>query len=133
MAALKAIPSQLGTPAVLVVEDELMIRVVLVDELRDAGFLILEAADAAEGITLLNTCPDIRVLVTDIAMPGSFDGNELIRYTRTHFPAVKIIAATASLTHEPADTVLPKPYQTEHAIILVRRFLQNRRDGAPGF
>ncbi|RYE54280.1 MAG: response regulator, partial [Hyphomicrobiales bacterium] len=59
---------------VLVVEDEALVRIDIADQLSDAGFDVLEAANAAEAIDLLEKNPSIRLVFTDIDMPGSMDG-----------------------------------------------------------
>jgi CheY-like chemotaxis protein len=111
-----------------VVEDEFMIRIDMAAELRDAGYLVLEAANAIEGIALLDARTDIRIIVTDISMPGDFDGNELIRRSRAMYPWIRIIAATGSLSHEPVDAILRKPYHPERAMALIERLLEGTDD-----
>ena len=61
-------------PAILVVEDEAVIRMVTADVLQDAGFRIIEAVSADEALDLLDARPDVRVIVTDVNMTGSMDG-----------------------------------------------------------
>ena len=63
--------------AVLVVEDEALIRMDVVDQLEDEGFVAFEAANADEAIAHLEAQPQIRILFTDIDMPGSMDGLRL--------------------------------------------------------
>jgi CheY-like chemotaxis protein len=101
---------------VLIVEDEPLIRMDLADMVRDAGHVVLEAADADEAIGLLETSPAIRILVTDIEMPGSMDGLKLATAVRERWPPVAIIVTSGRIL--PATTQLPsatvflgKPYQ----------------------
>jgi hypothetical protein len=59
-----------------VVEDEPIIRMSTIATIEDAGYVVLEASNADEAITLLETRPEIRVVFSDIEMPGSMDGLE---------------------------------------------------------
>jgi CheY-like chemotaxis protein len=97
---------------VLVVEDELLIRAVAVDALEEAGFVTLEAGDADEAIRLLETYPDIRLVFTDIHMPGSMDGAKLADAVRKRWPPVRVIVTSARPKPALIDVAvfLPKPY-----------------------
>ncbi len=78
-------------PAILVVEDEPLLRMMAVDLVEDAGFEALEAANADEAIKLLECRNDIRVIFTDIDMPGSMDGLLLAAAVRDRWPPIQII------------------------------------------
>ena len=68
---------------ILVVEDEALVRMMLVDVLDDAGFKVMEAAHADEALHILAAAPDVQVVVTDVEMPrGSINGFELARRVR---------------------------------------------------
>ncbi|KUL97346.1 hypothetical protein DK26_01360 [Bosea sp. WAO] len=100
---------------ILVVEDEALIRLDAVDTLMEAGHLVLEAANADEAITLLESRMDIDVVFTDIEMPGSMDGMKLARAVRDRWPPVMIVVASGRVVPgagELPDNVpfLPKPY-----------------------
>jgi len=89
--------------------------------IEDAGFEVVEAADADEAILILESRRDIRVVFTDIHMPGSMDGLKLAHAVKHRWPPVHIVATSAyhaALKDElPAGTVfLPKPY-AEHNVI----------------
>ncbi len=103
---------------VLIVENEAIIRLELADQLRDMGFIALEAADADEAIALLESCPGISVMFTDVTMPGSMDGLRLAHHVRLRWPPMKIIVASgkvdAQLAALPEGSIfLPKPYRPE--------------------
>jgi CheY-like chemotaxis protein len=83
-------------PRLLVVEDEVLVRMMLAEELRDAGFPALEAAHADEAIDMLRHVPDIKLMISDIRMPGSMDGIALARLARSEHPDIKIIFACGS-------------------------------------
>lgn len=80
--------------AVLVVEDEAIIRMSIVEELEDAGFLVFQASNAAEAIDVLITNRNIEVMFTDIGMPGGVDGLKLAASVRDRWPPVKIIVTS---------------------------------------
>jgi CheY-like chemotaxis protein len=81
-------------PAVLVVEDESLVRLGAVTIIEDAGFEVIEAASADEAIGILECRSDIRVVFTDIHMPGSMDGLKLAHAVRNRWPPIKIIVTS---------------------------------------
>ena len=73
---------------VLIVEDEMMLRMRAVDIVEDAGFCSVEAVNADEALSILESRSDISLLFTDIQMPGSMDGlNSLTRSTTGGLPS----------------------------------------------
>jgi CheY-like chemotaxis protein len=110
---------------VLVVEDEAFVRMDAVEILRAAGFDILEAANADEAIQILETHSDIRLIFTDIDMPGSMNGLKLAAAVRDRWPPVRIIATSGHFKVQtgdlPADArFISKPYQPAQIISAVR-------------
>lgn len=85
---------QLRCLAVLVVEDEYLIRMDTASSLETGGFIVFEAGNAAEAIRCLERHPEIRLIFTDINMPGSMDGLALAHYVRGRWPPVKIIVTS---------------------------------------
>jgi CheY-like chemotaxis protein len=81
-------------PVVLIVEDEPLIRIGAVKFTEDAGFEVIEAASADEAIRILECRGDIRVVFTDIHMPGSMDGLKLAHAVRNRWPPIKIIVTS---------------------------------------
>ena len=75
----------------LLVEDEVLVRMFNADVLDDAGFRVVEAANADEAIALLEARPDIRAVVTDIEMPGPRNGMDVAEHVRTKRPLVGVI------------------------------------------
>jgi CheY-like chemotaxis protein len=73
---------------VLVVEDEDLIRSMVVDDLVEAGFDVLQADSGDEALTYLDAAPPVDVLFTDIRMPGSTDGWQLAEKFRARDPRV---------------------------------------------
>lgn len=82
---------------VLVVEDEVLIRMGIVESLQEEGFEALEASNADDAITVLASHSDICLMFTDINMPGSMDGLKLATAVRVRWPPVKIIVTSGHL------------------------------------
>lgn len=83
--------SQSPAPVVLVVDDEELIRSLLVEDLMEAGFETLEAGDAAEALKILEERRDLSVLVTDVRMPGEMNGYFLAKKARERWPYIHIV------------------------------------------
>lgn len=101
--------------AVLVVEDEHLIRMDTASCLVAAGFLVYEADNAADAIRCLELHEDIRLVFTDVNMPGSMDGLALAHYVRKRWPPVKIIVTSSYKTIPDSDLptaalFVAKPY-----------------------
>jgi CheY-like chemotaxis protein len=90
---------------VLVVEDEMLLRMRAVEMVEDAGFTSVEAVDADQAIAILESRSDIVLLFTDIQMPGSMDGLRLAHAVRKRWPPIKIILVSGQL--KLADLELP--------------------------
>src|SRR6266567_8696348 len=82
---------------VLVVEDELVLRMRAVDIVEDAGFTPLEAVNADDALALLESRSDIELLFTDIQMPGSMDGLKLAFAVHERWSPIKIILVSGQL------------------------------------
>jgi two-component system, response regulator PdtaR len=117
----------LATPPirVLVVEDEAFIRMDVVDVLRAAGFEVLEATNAEEAIQMLECNSDVRLVFTDIDMPGSMNGLKLAAAVRNRWPPVRIIATSGHVKIRAGDLpagalFFSKPYQPLQIIDAIR-------------
>jgi CheY-like chemotaxis protein len=111
---------------ILLVEDEILIRLAMADDLRHAGFTVIEASNAEEALSVLNTTPDIALVVTDIRMPGRIDGVELANWIRRHVPHIKVAIASANIESgmdRAFDAVFSKPVLTADLIARVRKLL----------
>src|ERR1700709_1993418 len=95
-------------PKVLIVEDEMMLRMRAVDIVEDAGFHPVEAVNADEALSILESRSDISLLFTDIQMPGSMDGLKLAHAVHDRWPAIKIILVSGQVNpsdeEKPADS-----------------------------
>src|SRR6202011_5519389 len=92
-------------PKVLVVEDEMMLRMRAVDIVEDAGFTPIEAVNADDALAILESRSDIDLLFTDIQMPGSMDGLKLAHAVHARWPSIKIMLVSGQVT--PTDTERP--------------------------
>jgi two-component system, response regulator PdtaR len=104
--------------AVLVVEDEHLIRMDTASSLEDEGFIVHEAANAAEAIRCLELHSEIRLVFTDVNMPGTMDGVALAHYVRGRWPPVKLIVTSGYAKVQesdlpPGSLFVAKPYHVE--------------------
>jgi two-component system, response regulator PdtaR len=113
--------------SILVVEDEVLVRMMLADQLREAGHRVVEARDADEALELLeHEALDVKVVISDIKMPGSMDGIELARVVRSKYPVTKIILTSGHhrfLDGPYHDVFFPKPYYTPAVVKRVQELL----------
>ena len=106
--------------AVLIVEDEFLLRADAAEFMESSGFTVYEASNADQAIALLERHADIRAVFTDIHMPGSMDGLKLAHYVRGRWPPVKLIM-TSGHARPPAEDMptgsafVGKPYQLERS------------------
>jgi len=110
---------------VLVVEDEALLLYSIADELRDHGFNVVEARNAAEALRALEANPEIHLLFTDVDMPGTMDGLALAAAVRHRWPPVKIIVTSGKGRPSPAElpdgAFVLKPYTSEAISEVFRR------------
>ena len=114
-----------NVPIVLVVEDEPLIRDFVRCELEDAGFIVLEAANADRAVAILEARNDIRLVFTDVDMPGSMDGAKLAAAVRDRWPPIHIIITSGKSRplQIPENAVfIPKPYIGKNVVAAMRNF-----------
>jgi CheY-like chemotaxis protein len=116
---------------VLVVEDEELVRETIVSELQDAGFAVLEAETAEQGIELLEESP-VGVLFTDIRLPGRLDGWDLAEKARALYPNLPVIYATGFSAVQPRlvpeSIFLRKPYLPSAVIAAIEKLTGYKPD-----
>jgi len=113
-------------PTVLVVEDEILVRMVIAAYLRDGGFDVVEAGNADEAVRVLEASVRVDIVFSDVNMPGSLDGIGLAQWLRRERPGLEIILTSGAAqgvkdasdlcAHAP---ILAKPYDY---VELVRQF-----------
>ena len=106
---------------VLVVEEEELLRLYVDGFLEEAGFEVLDAADADAALDIMGRRPDVRVLFTDIQMPGAMNGMELARLVHEHWPQVLLLITSGNSRPSTAEIAdhghfIPKPYRADEVI-----------------
>jgi two-component system, response regulator PdtaR len=118
-------------PTVLIVDDEILIRLTAADGFVDAGFAVLEAANGDEALTVLEANPTVDALFTDVNMPGSIDGFGLARAAGERWPNLAVVVSSGRIAR-PGDlpreaAFISKPYSPDVAAMIVRRMVDARR------
>jgi CheY-like chemotaxis protein len=113
--------------AVLVVEDEPMLLLDGMCLFEDAGYEAIPAASSAEAVCILEERDDIRVVITDIGMPGEMDGLKLCASIRDRWPPIELIVISgqsAPQPHEMPDrcVFLSKPYDVRQLLETLKAF-----------
>src|SRR5437870_1162727 len=90
----RQLDADLDRPTVLVVEDEVLVRLMIADELRRQGLDVVEACTADEAISVLQSSVKVNLLLTDIQMPGQLDGLALAALVHRGFPRIKVVVAS---------------------------------------
>jgi two-component system, response regulator PdtaR len=90
-------------PVVLVVEDELLVRILQVDILREAGFRVAEAENADEAFDMLRSRSEIVAVLTDVNMPGSLNGFEFAQLVKQGWPEVGVLVISGKTQPGPRD------------------------------
>ena len=122
-------PSLSAPFVVIVAEDEPLIRMMISEVLEEAGFEVVEAKHAAEALAILRVrAPEIRILFTDIHMPGAMNGLELSHHARDHWPWISLLV-TSGKAHPTARELpaggrfIPKPYAPQRVVDQIRELM----------
>ncbi len=114
---------------VVVVEDEVLIRVTVCEILADAGFEVVETEHADKAIAVLRgRAREVHAIFTDVHMPGSMDGLALAHLSRRTWPWIALLI-TSGRAHPRAEELpkgsrfLPKPYHPDHVIGHLREMI----------
>lgn len=99
----------INTHAILLVEDEVLIRIELADFFSDAGYRVFEAGNAEEAIRILEREQTIRIVLTDLQLPGSMDGLKLAHYIRDRYPPTVLLLTSGGARID--DASLPSSSQ----------------------
>ena len=113
---------------VLVVEDEMVLRMRAVDIVEDAGFTAVEAVNADEALAILEARSDIALLISDIQMPGSMDGLKLAHAVHERWPNIKIILVSGQVkvsdVDKPVDSrFIGKPLDVKQMVVELREMM----------
>ncbi len=116
---------------ILVVDDEVLVRLAVAEFLRDCGYQVFEAADGAEAIKILEaTERPIDLIFSDVQMPN-LDGFGLAKWVRENRPGVHVMltsgnpahvaAKAADLCHE--GPIISKPYEHAHLLQQIQKMI----------
>ncbi|MGA6941960.1 MAG: response regulator [Pseudolabrys sp.] len=113
---------------VLVVEDEFLSRLHAVNLVEDAGYKAIEASNSEEAIAILEARKDIRIVFTDVDMPGTMDGLKLAHAIRTRWPPVELIVTSGHFNLSDADMpergrFISKPYRDQDIVSAIHHFV----------
>lgn len=121
-------------PRVLLVEDEILIRMPIAEHLRGCGYHVTEASTAEEAQLIMTTDDEPDVVLSDINMPGALSGTDLAKWIHERFPKVKIILTSGQARFEKyasdlceAHKFLLKPYSVELAESNIRHLLNSNK------
>jgi CheY-like chemotaxis protein len=116
-----------SAPRILVIDDEVLTRIVIADYLRECGYRVFEAGNAEDAVTILGSQLEVDIVFTDLELPGSSSGLELARWIRKRHPNVKVIVtsglySSAELAGELCEAGPPiaKPYHSDMVVERIR-------------
>lgn len=118
------------TQTVLVVEDEVLVRLDIVDYLSDCGYCVLEATDASDAVTQICARSDIDVIFSDVRMPGPLDGVALARWVIETRPEIAVILTSGHFAQEATlrgiygTPLFSKPYERAAVHIKIQELLR---------
>jgi DNA-binding NtrC family response regulator len=121
---------------ILLVADEVLVRMPIAQYLRHCGYKVIEAANGDEAMTvLMHETTVVDIVFSDIEMPGAVDGFGLAKWIREHRPGLDVLlAGTINRTVENAKQLcaqgsVPKPYEAEIVHNHIKRLLASRKTG----
>ncbi|RYE08445.1 MAG: PAS domain S-box protein [Hyphomicrobiales bacterium] len=132
------VPRANSDETILLVDDEPLIRMVAAEQLEELGYIVVEAAEAASALRILNSGRQIDLLITDVGLPGGMNGRQLADAAREQRPDLEVLFVTgyaenAVLNHGHLDRgmhVMTKPFVMETFARRVRELIA-RGKGAP--
>ena len=117
--------------AVLVVDDEPTVRMLVTEVLAEVGYTAIEAADGAAGLRVLRSDARIDLLVTDVGLPGGMNGRQMADAARVHRPELKVLFITGYAENavvgdghlDPGMHVMTKPFALEALASRIRELI----------
>jgi PAS domain S-box-containing protein len=118
---------------VLVIDDEEPIRMLISDVLQEAGYHVLEAPDGPSGLKILQSDARIELLITDVGLPGGFNGRQVADAARQTRPGLKVLFVTGYAENavvgnghlDPGMQVITKPFQMTALALRVREIIES--------
>jgi CheY-like chemotaxis protein len=120
-----------GHEAILVVEDDALVRRYVVTQIKNLGYAALEASNAAEALDIIDNAATIDLLFTDVIMPGSMNGRQLADETLKRRPSLKTLYTSGhtenAIVHhgrlDPGVLLLANPYRMSDLARMIRKAL----------
>ena len=116
-----------SVPTVLVIDDEILVRIVISEYLRDSGYRVLEAGSPDDAVAILGSKLKVDIVFTDLELPGHSSGLELARWIRRRHPNMRVIVtsgvySSAELAGELCEAGPPiaKPYESDAVVQRIR-------------
>lgn len=117
---------------VLVVEDDMMVRMPIAEYLRECGYTVLEAGDAAEAIETVHAADQVNLVFSDVRMPGTMDGFGLAHWLGSHYPHIPVLltsgyTSSCGLSADGAQGVrlIEKPYSQAYVARRIHDLLEH--------
>jgi DNA-binding response OmpR family regulator len=129
----KRVPLQVNAETILVIEPDVLVRMVIADYLRGCGYKVIEATGAEEAMTILNAGRKIDAVFSEVKLQGAMDGFLLAQWIRVNHPRMEVIlttgvTATADKAGELCDEgPLEKPYHPRQVVRRLRILFERRR------
>ena len=122
-------------PAVLIVEDELLVRMALSDYLQECEFTVFDVCNAASAVTFLSSGEfPVDVVLTDVRMPGAMDGFALARWIRDNKPGVAVLITSGDKTKAEAardlcdkNPIIEKPHDFKLVVARIRAAIESAK------
>ena len=112
-------------PVLLIVEDEILLRMAMAEQMREVGFVVIDAADGDEALSLLRGYPQVDAIFSDVRMPGVVDGVALAQIVNRYYPRVKIFLTSGVVDRLPASGIAAgffrKPYLAREVAAAIKR------------
>ena len=116
-------------PPILLVEDELLVRLTIAEALEHGGYTVIQCDSGPAAIDLIDSLPDIRGLVTDIRLGSHVDGWQVAHHARVKFPCVAVVYITGDSANEwtasgvPESAMLQKPFASSEIVTALANLL----------
>ena len=130
--------SKIPSSAILVVEPDILVRMIIADYLRGCGYKVIEAVTADDVATVLGAQQKIDLVFAEVQLGGSMDGFGLARWVREKHPGVDVILASgiAKAAEQAAglcdEGPVEKPYQPQEVVRRINILLERRRTAPQG-
>jgi CheY-like chemotaxis protein len=122
------------TARILVIEDEVLTRALIAEDLRLAGFSVIEADRADDALTYIKAGKQVDLVFSDIQTPGLLDGVQLAEALREKYPDILVILTSGNAEPKHVGTLwtfVPKPYDVTQTIALMSVILAQKSPDEP--